>query len=205
MLSDYPSDLESFAAHLAGNWSTFQSFAWHDKPVNARQCGIVITHNRDSSLLEQSNAAAVAAALRASDPDGTYLREHSASHWAVGWVEGWEIRVYDDAGNITPPVKALCDLSNALADYPVLDDEDVSAREHAAALENIGDVGRRYVADDAPEGWAGEVFAWLWDNDQSELEDDGQGNGAYPSDDAVRDALGALGYIAADDDMGASS
>ena len=55
--SDY---IEEQAAKLIGNWKRFGSFGWHDRPEDDDNWAIVYTHTRDSSLLEQSNAAVIA-------------------------------------------------------------------------------------------------------------------------------------------------
>ena len=56
---------------------------------------IVYTHNRDSGLLDQCNAEVIAESLKpfseAEDPDVVF---ESHSHWAVGHVDGFSIRVY---------------------------------------------------------------------------------------------------------------
>ena len=54
-------DLEDAAQAAAGNWKTFECFAWHrahDLP-DCRNWSIIYTHNRDSGPLDQSNAAAI--------------------------------------------------------------------------------------------------------------------------------------------------
>ena len=59
--------LEDAAKQAAGNWQQFESFAWFreseiDDPDN---WAIIYTHNRDSGLLDQSNADAIAEAMEA--------------------------------------------------------------------------------------------------------------------------------------------
>lgn len=94
--------------------------------------------SRDSGCLEESNFACVLAALKAlppfvySAPDcdneiesRQVIRE---SHWAVGWVEWIAIHEADTAA------LELCDrLRGEANDYPVLNEEDYSEREQAAA------------------------------------------------------------------------
>src|SRR5262249_52247440 len=116
------------------------------------------------------------------------------SHWAVGYVDGYAIRVYREDETITDAFKVWCDLQESLSDYPVLNDEDLSEREYTATIENITSEGRRFVQDDAPEDWAGDVYSWLSDNHQREVEDrDGQGG--CPSDEYIKQALMALGWL----------
>ena len=96
------------------------------------------------------------------DPD-VVMESHG--HWAVGHVDGF-IRVFRD-GEITEAFKAYHELSEQLADYPILDEEDYSERELEATLENINDAAWR-VKDEykLPEGWESEVYSWLSDHRQ---------------------------------------
>src|SRR5205823_13699091 len=115
---------------------------------------IAYTHNRDSGLLVQSNAEAIATALRpfgeAGDPDVVF---ESHAHWAVGWVAGFSIRVYRQ-GQITDAFRAYHDLIEQLDDYPILDEEDYSNRELEATLGNIEDAAWRVRHEyDLAEGW----------------------------------------------------
>ena len=81
-----------------------------------------------------------------------------------------------------------------MADYPVLDEEDYSAKEYEATITNIVDSAWRVKRDyDLPEGWEAEVYSWLSDHDQREIENrDDQGG--YPSEEALRRAFDGLGY-----------
>ena len=85
------------AHQAAGNWRQFESFGWAraaelDKPGDWT---IVYTQHRDSRLLDQSNAAVIQHALQPyldeDDPD--VIEEHHG-HWAVGWIDGFAIRVF---------------------------------------------------------------------------------------------------------------
>jgi hypothetical protein len=58
--------------------------------------------------------------------------------WAVDWIEGFAIRAYRN-GQITDAFTIHHDLSEQLAGYPILDDEDYSRREYETTLENITD------------------------------------------------------------------
>lgn len=191
---------EDMAKEAEGNWRKFQSFGWssYDRPVDAERWAIVYTHNRDSGLMALSNASVIDAKMAAFLDSGDCQAE-SHSHWACGWVDGYAIRVRGDDGELSPAWLAWCELQCAIEDYPVLDDNDYSDRQYKAALEAIGIEGRRMVRDDAPEGWESEVYGWLVDNASEELEDDGQDQGPYPSDDSVREALEFLGYLESDE------
>ena len=86
---------------------------------------IVYTHNRDSDLLDQSNADAIDKALAPfTEGDSPDVRAEHHGHWACGWIDGYAIRVYRN-GQITEAFRAYHALAARLADYPVLDEEDI--------------------------------------------------------------------------------
>lgn len=188
--------LEEAAKQAAGNWRKFHCFRWDRSRDldDADQWCIVYSHNRDSGLLDQSNAEAIDKAMEpfteGDDPD--VMAEHH-HHWACGWIDGWAIRVYRD-GQITKAFKAYHALAERLANYPILEEEDYSRREFEATLANLSDAAWKVKHDfDLPEGWEGEVFSWFWENDQSAVENrDDQGG--YPNEDQLRAAFQALGY-----------
>ena len=194
---------EVWARELAGNWLKFEmsitSFGWYDKPdENAEDWGIVHTHNRDSGLLAQSNAAviekALAPFLEADDPD---ILAQSFNHWACGWVAGYAIRVYRD-GKITHAALAYFRLKQRMGDYPILDEEDHSKRELEATLVNFRDAAWKLKNEYLlPDDWESESYAWLSNSDKRyhqrdiECRDD---DGAYPSEEGLRAAFEALRY-----------
>jgi hypothetical protein len=141
-----------------------------------------------------SNADAIAEAMTpfndGDDPDVVF---ESHSHWAVGHVDGFSIRVYRD-GQITEAFRSYHELAERMADYPVLDEEDYSKREYEATLENIAEAARLMKGEyELPEGWESAVFSWFWDHRQSAVENrDDQGG--CPSEEDLRDAFEALGY-----------
>ncbi len=95
--------LEEAAREAAGNWKSWTCFVWDREPdIDASEnWSIIYTHNRDSGLLAQSNAAMIAEALMSfsetMNPDVVF---ESRAHWAVGHVDGFSIWVYRD-GEIT--------------------------------------------------------------------------------------------------------
>jgi hypothetical protein len=135
--------LEAAAQEVVGNWQGFDSFCWHDRPDDCEQFAIVYTHNRDSSVLAESNAHVISEALapytEGDDPD-VYPEHHG--HWACGWVDGFSIRVYRD-DRITDAFCAYHALAARLADYAVLDEEDYSTRELEAIDESWDNWARR--------------------------------------------------------------
>jgi len=189
--------LEDAANEAAGNWQKFDSFVWwrQREMDDADQWTVVYSHNRDSGLLEQSNAAVIAKALETlTDGDDPDVVAESHSHWLVGHVDGYSIRVFDGDGNITEAFRTYFELLEQLDDYPLLDESDYSQREYDATHENIDlaawKVMREFVL---PEGWESEVYSWLSDNDPSQLENvDDQGG--WPDEDSLREAFVALGY-----------
>ena len=95
--------LEHAAREAAGNWSSWTCFVWdREREIDdAENWSIIYTHNRDSGLLAQSNAAAIADALRSfSESENPDVVFESHAHWAVGHVDGFSIRIYRN-GEIT--------------------------------------------------------------------------------------------------------
>jgi hypothetical protein len=189
-------DLAEAAKKAAGNWQSFQCFVWfRDRELNdAEQWAVIYTNNRDSGLLDQSNAAVIEKALKpyteGDDPDVVF---ESHSHWAVGHIDGFSIRVFRN-GEITEAFKAYHDLAQQLADYPILDESDYSEREFEATLENIGDSAWRLRPEfNLPEDWESQVYGWLSENLCGELESNDD-QGGYPSESALLEAFDALGF-----------
>jgi hypothetical protein len=188
-------DVELAAQELAGNHREFDCFAWWTRPADDGKWAVVYTHHRDSGLLDQSNAAAIERALRPfMEGDEADVVGERHSHWGVGWVEGYAIRVFGPDGQITPAFRRFCELRAKLADYPILDESDYSQREYEATVENIREAGRRFVSDDAPPEWVAEAFSWFWECNQHAVENrDDQGG--YPSDGDMTECLQALGWL----------
>jgi hypothetical protein len=189
--------LEVAAEQAAGNWQRFDSFVWfRDRDLeDADQWAIIYTHNRDSGLLDQSNAKVISKAMtpftEGDDPD-VVMESHS--HWAVGHVDGFSLRVFDGNGEITEAFCKYHELSVALYDYPILNEQDYGEREIEATLENIEDAAWRLKNEfTLPEGWVWSVYDWLSENRSGEVENrDDQGG--YPSEEALREAFDELGF-----------
>lgn len=190
-------DLEDAAKKAAGNWQRFDSFIWfRDRDLeDADQWSIVYTHNRDSGLLDQSNASVIAKAMApfTEGVDPLVVME-SHHHWAVGHVDGFSIRVFDGDGEITEAFKKYHELAEAMDGYPILDEGDYSERELEATLENIADAAWRLKNEfELPEGWVWQVYDWLSENRSGEVENrDDQGG--YPSEESLREAFEALNF-----------
>lgn len=193
--------LEGAATEAAGNWQGFDCFCWLrerelDRPED---WGIIYTHHRDSGLLDQSNAEVIAEAMgRFTDGEDPDVVFESHSHWAVGHIDGFSIRVYRN-GTITEAFRTYHDVCERLADYPILDEEDYSRREYDSTIGNIADAAWKLKSEyELPEGWEGDVYTWLSDHECGEIENrDDQGG--YPSQDGLRRAFDALGFTRIDE------
>jgi hypothetical protein len=140
--------LEHAAREAAGNWRSWTCFVWdREREINgAENWSIIYTHNRDSGLLAQSNAAAVADVLRLfSESENPHVVFERHAHWAVGHVDGFSMQVYRD-GEITDAFHTYHGLMGQLDGYPVLDEADYSSREYEAALENTEDAAWRFMS-----------------------------------------------------------
>jgi hypothetical protein len=189
-------NLNDAAKKAAGNWQSFNCFVWfRDRELeDADQWAIIYTHNRDSGLLDQSNAAVIEKEMKpfseGDDPDVVF---ESHSHWAVGHVDGFSVRVFKN-GEITKAFEKYHELGQRLADYPILDGSDYSDREFEATMDNIKEAARRLKNDfDLPEDWESQVYGWLSEHRCGEIENiDDQGG--YPSESALLEAFDARGF-----------
>ena len=186
--------IEEAANESADNWRTFDCFVWwrEDEIESPEDWMIHYSHHRDSGLLDQSNAEQISKALapftEGDDPD---VVEESHSHWAVGHIDGFSLRVFRN-GEITEAFRTFHGLMESLVTYPILDEEDFSNREYEATVENIVDAGWRLRAeDDLPENWQYEVYGWLSDHECYEIESTSD-QGGYPSEESLRRAMDAL-------------
>ncbi|MHB8971242.1 MAG: hypothetical protein ACYC4N_12415 [Pirellulaceae bacterium] len=188
--------IKAAAKSAAGNWKKYHSFVWfraHDLD-DADNWAVIYTHNRDSSLLDQSNAHAIEAALdtftEGNNPD---VVAETHSHWAVGWVQGFSVRVFK-RGRITRAFRKYHELAQRLAVYPILDDEDYSHREYEDTLSNLADAAWRLKQDyELPDDWETAVYAWFSDHDYSGIENRDD-RGGYPTEDQLRAAFNSLGF-----------
>lgn len=184
------SDADAAGLALADNFRSFTA-CWLGDTPDEDGWTLQYTHNRDSDLLTESNAAAIEKALLDCDPETEcYPCRHS--HFACGWLEGFYIKTGSAAWAV------YCELMARIDDYPVLDEDDFSERELEAAFENVK-AALRYsreieLRDDLDlDAAAAEVHYWL-DSHRS-------GDYAYswPNDDDLYDACEALGLLADED------
>ena len=177
-----------------GNWEKFDSFAWHDRPEDADEFAIVYTLNRDSRLIDQSNAEVIQKEMNPFVGEGDCFEEHHTD-WACGWMDGYAIRCFKK-GTEEPTEAWLkyCSLMADLEEYPVLDDEDHSNKEYEATIDWISENGYRYVASEVDNGWEDRVYKWLWDNNQIAIENTDD-QGGTPTDEEIIEALKALDML----------
>ena len=116
-----------------------------------------VSQNRDSECLTQSNFAQCLDALGG---EGDDVEVHRFGHWACGWFEIILIRPDSDA------TRKAEDIADALADYPVLDEEDFSRREweekqedwnNWARKEFIGKLEKEFGLNDATVNFLDDV------------------------------------------------
>jgi hypothetical protein len=140
--------LESCAAEFANNHKSFDSFSWwgrdEDIVADPAQWGIYHPSHRDSSVLDKCNAAVIEESLQEFiDSDPPTVIATSFNHWAVGYVDALIVRVYNANGGITPAYRKLHELLERLQDYPVLDEERLSADEYEDFQESWSSWGER--------------------------------------------------------------
>lgn len=179
---------EDNAKQCANNWKRFDSFGIRDAH-EYEGWYIFYTSNRDSGLLDRSNEEQINQALKDFDED--QVKSFGASHWAVGYCDGYAVKVYEDKETLTPVFKELCRLAAALNDYPVLNECHYSDMQYNATITNIENEGRS-LFENEPEEWAGQVYMYLSENEEIEDNDD---QGGWVDKDVIKDALIALGFI----------
>lgn len=190
------SEVDGAATALAGNWRDFDCFAWsrgYDLEDADRWC-IWYTSHRDAELLEQSNEKAINERLQpfseGDDPDLVFERH---SHWAVGHIDGFSIRVFKADGTTTAAFEEFCRIKEALEDYPVLDSEDYSEMEFQATLDNYR--SEMWREKDLPEGWESEVYGWFSDNGLDKFIENRDDQGGWAPREEIIVALKAIGLL----------
>jgi hypothetical protein len=141
MIATLEKTLEAAASQLVGNWQEFDCFSWHDKPDDAEKWCIVYTDNRDSGILDKSNAEVIRKELSKFPKTA---KEETHRHWACGFVNGWSIKVYNNKGRITRAFQKFYELWKRLEDYPILDEELYSQKE----AEEIESAWADYIRSD---------------------------------------------------------
>lgn len=88
-----------------------------------------VGQNRDSEIFELSNFRVAKRQFEEIDADEESHEVHRFGHWACGWFEIILINPDSQCAEIAERMEA------ALADYPVLDDEDFSELEYEMEYE----------------------------------------------------------------------
>ena len=191
-------DVQHTAEQMAGNWRTFECFAWHRSHYleDADKWAIIYTSHRDSGLLDQSNHEEIVKRLapftEGDNPDVVF---ESHDHWTVGHLDGFSIRVYQADGPTTSAFEVLCRIKASLEDHSVLNEADYSEREYEAALENYrNEMGR--LANQLPAGWESEIYSWFSDHGEERLIENRDDQGAWAPKTEIIEALQALGLWA---------
>lgn len=182
-------DHRNKAEELAGNWRKFSSFVWygsHDLE-DPDDWALVYYSNRDADLLTQSNAhhieASFAHFFNCSSP---YIKYEHHSHWGVGYVDGYAIKVHDKRGRITNAFRRWCEIQSALTDYPVLDEEHYSELEWDQSAKCIKDASWNFdIRDSAPDGWEYDALSELLNMFDHYY----TGDEFYPEEDDLREVL----------------
>ena len=116
------------------------------------------------------------------------------SHWVVGHLAGFSVRVLSPDGAVTDAFREFCDIQEALDDYPILDEQGYSDREYAATLENYAREMWQQK-DELPEGWAGEVYDWFEEHGHQEYTESRDDRGGWAPRAAITEALTDLGLL----------
>lgn len=126
--------------HLAENvWKQPESYGGFS-PIGDF---VVLTRNRDSSLLSECNWDVACEGLKAEAYDGgednfaarPNVYHWRAGHWACGWVEYLMVRADASDDIQTEAGEIVC----SLADYPILDESGFSDREYEAVCKYWGE------------------------------------------------------------------
>jgi hypothetical protein len=190
-------DIEAAAREAAGNWRRFPCFVWHrgHDLDYADQWAIFYTSGRDAGLLDQSNHAEIAKLLAPFTPGGDPdVVAETHSHWAVGYLDGFSIRVNGKGGGITDAFIEFCRIKQQLDDYLILNDADYSEREYAATLENYRSE-MWAIRKELPEGWEAEVYSWFSDHGYDRFIENRDDEGGWASKERITEALQSLGLL----------
>ncbi len=117
----------------------------------------------------------------------------SHSHWLVGHIDGFSIKVYS-RGKVTKAFCIFYELLQQIEAYSILDESDYAMREHAATLANI-DFAACSLIDrfNLPEDWREQVYTWLLANDESQVENT-EDEGGWPDEEGIEASFTALGF-----------
>ena len=105
------SDVAAAAKQMAGNWRKFASFSWRrSRDLDAPDAWMLcFTSYRNSGSLSKANERIINERLEpyseGEDPD-VVLERHD--HFAVGYVDGFSLRVVRPDGTVTEAFQKFC-------------------------------------------------------------------------------------------------
>ena len=194
------SSLATYTAAMVANWRMFGSFYWNWSKQGIDDpdlWSIIYTHNRDSTLIDESNASAIDKAMASFVIDGSaYTEDHN--HWAVGWIKGYSVRVYGNDGQPTPAIAAMYAIACQLEQYPILDETDYSERESEATYENISNEIAYYCRKhdlNLDESLLYDAIVNWYDHNEPNAIESVDDQGGYLSSVQIHKAMIALGYV----------
>jgi hypothetical protein len=127
--------------------------------------------HRDSSILEQSNSAAIQAMIKEAELTEDFETCHF-NHWAVGWIDELAIRLVTEDGINTRALVFFQNILDQLADYPILNEDDWSNREYEDTLDTLESCYKwdlesaGYVL---PDDWSSTLYSELEVSSSDEL------------------------------------
>lgn len=109
--------------NIVKNPSGFDSFSNYLGEIPEENLYCILTRNRDSDILSESNFQCALARLGGESEDVVI---HRFGHWACGWWEALSVKMGTEA------YKEAMKIAAELEGYPLLDDEDYSQRQYDA-------------------------------------------------------------------------
>lgn len=180
------------AAELAGNWKKGSYLTWWDKPPDADNWLLYNYRNRDSGILDQSNAATIEKMFGRFVKAGVNVKLCRFGHWLCGWTDALAVRVYDNRNKITNAFKLFVDVLDDLEHDPVLDYDDYADREYQATTANIAEAAWLHCEVELSDDTVGLVYDWL-DSHYRDAVENMDGSGGYPTEKEITTALTARG------------
>ncbi len=107
-----------------GNPSGLDSYSNYIGETPNKELLVVLTRNRDSDCLTESNWEC---ALEQLGGESETVEIHRFGHWACGWWEAPCVKTGSEAETIG------AEIESSLSDYPALDDEHLSEKEQNEA------------------------------------------------------------------------
>lgn len=200
-------EITAAVAKYRGNWLSFDSFAWFNKPQDAGNWAIVELYHRDSKLQDAHNGRCIKRKMQKFFAEDYYTElgpdacDWDASHWAVGFTKGVAVRVCRDDGSATPAFLALYRLLRRVDDDEVLSPAAYNRMLRTAILHNIEFActclcdSERPCRETLPRNWQQRLWRALSDVDPC-WEDDLDSEGVpQPRTDTLLAALRNLGFI----------